>query len=304
MKNILLLILLVSSSLVSQPLTERYSAFGEMFVQQFSSAPFPHPLRVNGRVYGGKTFPAADHYSDSSVAIFVPKGFVPGKAVDIVVYFHGWYNNIDSACAQFALIEQFAGAKKNAVFVFPEGPKDSPDSFGGRMEEQNGLKYLIDDVLKYLKTKKKISHSTPGNIVLAGHSGAYHVISFCVLRGGLTKNISDVILFDALYGETEKFSYWLDHAKGRFVDIYTDSGGTKGESENLMSCLDAWKIPYTQKEERNITPAILRSNKIVFIHSELTHNEVVGARSQFQLFLSTSKLPPLGKMSKIARGTK
>ena len=300
----LLCIVVLASAAFSQPLTERYSAFGEMFVPQFSSAPFPHPLRANGRVYGGKTYPAAEHYSDSSVAIFIPKGFTPGKSVDIVVYFHGWNNNIDSACAQFALIEQFAGSKKNAVFVFPEGPKDSPDSFGGRMEEQDGLKNLIADVLRYLKEKKKISHLTPGNIVLAGHSGAYHVISYCVLRGGVTKKISDVILFDALYGETEKFSYWLDHAKGRFVDIYTDSGGTKWESENLMSCLDAWKIPYVQKEEHDITPGLLTSNRIVFIHSDLTHNEVVGTRKQFQLFLSTSKLHPLGKMSKIARGTK
>ena len=124
----------------SQPLTERYQHLGEMFVPQFSSAPFPHPNRINGHVYDDKTYSAQEHYSDSSVAIFIPKGFKPTEKINIVVYFHGWNNNIDSACAQFDLIEQFCESDKNAIFVFPEGPKNSPDSYGGRLEEKDGSK--------------------------------------------------------------------------------------------------------------------------------------------------------------------
>jgi hypothetical protein len=276
--------------LYSQPLTERYASLGEMFVPQFSSAPFPNPLREAGRVYDGKTYSAVEHYSDSSVAIFIPKEFKEGKAIDIVVYFHGWYNNIDSACAQFRLIEQFYEAQKNAVFVFPEGPKDSPDSFGGRMEEKDGLKNLVGDVLSYLKEKKKIASLEIGKIILAGHSGAFRVISFCLLRGGLTDHISDVILFDALYGDTEKFTYWIDHYKGRFVDIYTDSGGTKNETESLMADLDGWKIPYFATEEKLLQTNDLIDHRLIFIHTDLTHNEVIGVRNQFQEFLKSSAL--------------
>lgn len=280
---------LVCVSVISaQPLTERYSHLGEMFVPQFSSAPFPHPVRVAGRVYNKQTFSAEEHYSDSSVAIFIPNGFTPGTATDIVVYFHGWYNNIDSACAQFNLIEQFTEAKKNAVFVFPEGPKNSPDSFGGRMEEKDGLKNLVADVLKFLKQQRKIKTEKVGKIILAGHSGAYEVIAYSLMRGGLTKHISDVILFDALYGDTEKYSYWIDHYKGRFINIYTDSGGTKGESENLMKDLDGWRIPYFQTEEADLLIDQLKNHHCIFIHSDLQHNDVIGARSQFKQFLTTS----------------
>lgn len=283
------------STALSQPLTERYSGLGTMFVQQFSSAPFPDSLRSDGHMYGGKLYSAADHYSDSSVAIFVPNGFRKEKQTDVVVYFHGWNNNIDSACTEYRLIDQFSAAKKNAIFIFPEGPKDAPDSYGGRMERTNGLKLLLSDVMKFLRGKNLVGSEKIGKILIAGHSGAYHVISFCVMRGGMTSHISDVVLFDALYGETEKFAYWIDHYKGRFVDIYTDSGGTKYETQSLMADLDAWHIPYCSKEEHDLTLKDLKNNKNIFIHSDLVHNDVVAVRDQFQHYLETSSLPGIRK---------
>ncbi len=294
MKMFLLMFIGISVSL-SLSFPDRYSHLGEMFVPQFPSAPFPHPKRADGHTYNNQTFPADTHYSDSSVAIFIPKGYKAEKKTDLVIYFHGWYNNIDSACAQFQLIEQFAEAKKNAIFVFPEGPKDASDSFGGRLEEKDGLKNLVNDVLNYLKEEKKIKSASVGKIILAGHSGAYRVISFCLMRGGVTKNISDVILFDALYGQTEKYAYWIDHYKGRFISIYTDNGGTKPETENLMADLDGWGIPYFTTEESDLQTADLTKNRLIFIHTDLGHNEVIAARRQLQLFLSTSLLHEISR---------
>lgn len=294
MKLSRLILLLFSIGCVSaQTITKRYAHLGEMLIPQFSSAPFPHPKRANGHTYNNQTFPAEQHYSDSSVALFIPKGFSPKKRVDLVIYLHGWYNNIDSACAQFRLIEQFSDAMKNAVFVFPEGPKDAPDSFGGKLEDKDGLKNFVSDVVKYLKEKKKITRTNIGNIILAGHSGAYRAISFCLMRGGVTKNISDVILFDALYGQTEKFAYWIDHSKGRFITIYTNDGGTKNETENLRADLDGWGISYVGKEESEITTNDLKTNRLIFVHSELTHNEVIAGRNQFRDYLMSSKLEPI-----------
>ncbi len=281
---------MINRIISAQPLTERYSHLGEMFVPQLSSSPFPHPDRAQGRLYNNQTFSAREHYTDSSVAIFIPKGFKPTANIDIVVYFHGWYNNLDSACAQFKLIEQFAESKKNALFVFPEGPKDSPDSFGGRVEETGGLKNLVNDVLMFLKKKKRIRSTNMGKIILAGHSGAYRVISYALMRGGVTKNISDVILFDALYGQTEKFAYWIDNYKGRFVNIYTDSGGTKNESESLMADLKGWGKTFCAKEEKDLSLNDLKNNRLIFIHTELTHNDVLAVRRQFRDYLISSKL--------------
>ena len=284
------LIITVSGFSFSQHLTERYNHLGQMFVPQFSTAPFPHSERKNGHDYDGKTYSAQEHYSDSSVVIFIPKGFKTTEIIDFVVYFHGWNNNIDSACAQFDLIEQFCESNKNAIFVFPEGPKNSPDSFGGQLEEKNGLKNLIDDVLKYLSENTNFKSTNAGNIILAGHSGAYRVISFCLMRGGYTNNISDVILFDALYGQTEKYVYWIENFKGRFINIYTDQGGTKYETENLMQDFDGWNIPYFSTEENNLILKDLTDNRLIFIHTDLTHNEVISVRKQFRDYLKTSTL--------------
>lgn len=288
--KVLLVSIGLTAAVTAQSLIERYAHLGVMHVPSFSSSPFPHPKRAVGHSYGDRTFPAEWHYSDSSVAIFMPKGFVPHNTVDFVIYFHGWNNSIDSACAQFRLIEQFSEAGTNAIFVLPEGPKNAPDSFGGRMEEKDGLKNLIADVLKYLKIKNTISSATAGNIVLAGHSGAYRVIAFCLMRGGLTPNISDVIVFDALYGHTEKYAYWIDHFDGRFINIYTNDGGTKNETENLMTDLDGWQIPYRMFEDTVVTKSDLKTNRAIFIHTELSHNEVIASKNQFRDFLSTSRL--------------
>lgn len=257
---------------------------------QFSSAPFPAVERINGHVYNNQTFSYEEHYTDSSVAIFIPNGFKTGDATNFIVYFHGWYNNIDSACAQSKLIEQFSKSNKNAIFIFPEGPKNSPDSYGGRLEEKDGLKNLINDVTKFLTEKGKLNSPIVGNIILAGHSGAYRVISFCLMRGGLTENISDVFLFDALYGETEKYSHWIENYNGRFINIYTDNGGTKKETESLMDDLNGWGISYFKTEEKELIPDDLSKNKLIFIHTDLTHNEVIAVRNQFLNYLKTSKL--------------
>jgi hypothetical protein len=287
---IIILVLSFNQLSYSQSLTKRYKNLGEMFVPQFSSAPFPHPKRINGHIYNNQNYSAQEHYSDSSVAIFIPKWFRPTNKTDLVIYFHGWNNNIDSACTQFKLVEQFYESKKNAIFVFPEGPKNSPDSFCGKLEEKDGLKNLINDVLKSLTDKQKIKTNNVGKIILAGHSGAYRVISFCLMQGGLTRQISEVILFDALYGQTDKYLHWITNFNGQFIDIYTDNGGTKNETESLMKILDTGKISYFKTEESKLEMNDLKNNRLVFIHTDLHHNEVIAARKQFRKYLKESAL--------------
>jgi hypothetical protein len=288
-----ILVLVSINDLLSQSVAERYKNFGQIFLPQFSSAPFPHPKRLDGHSYKNQSFSFQEHYADCSVLIFVPKGFRPTQSTNIVVYFHGWYNNIDSACAQFKIIEQFSESNKNAILVFPEGPKNSPDSFGGKLEEKDGLKNLVTDVLKFLKKKRITTTAKVGNIILAGHSGAYRAIAYSVEQGGLTKNISNVILFDALYAETEKFLNWIQNYGGKFINIYTDNGGTVEETEKLMNDLDSMKIPYLKAGEKELTQIQLVNNRLIFIHTDLSHNEVIATRHQFRDYLKVSKVSSL-----------
>ncbi|MBL7991651.1 MAG: hypothetical protein JNN25_09460 [Candidatus Kapabacteria bacterium] len=269
---------------------------GESLMVQMKSAPFPHPKRAQGHTYDGKSYPAAQHYRDSSVMIFLPKNFHAVKTLDVVVYLHGWNNCIDTANEQFRLAEQFSESRRNAVLVFPEGPRFAPDSFGGKLEDSCGLQRLLSETLETLRRTKNIK-ARLGNMILAGHSGAYRGMAYMLLRGGVS--VREVWLFDALYGQTEKFAHWLEtdckRLRGRFVNIYTDAGGTKAETEKLMEDLTAWNVPFRVVEESDATIQIitkqdLKRSSAVFIHTDLSHNDVIAPRSQFRQLLETSCL--------------
>ena len=92
-------------------LPERYAGSGELIVTQLTSAPFPHPKRAEGHTYQKKLYPAAEHYTDNTVAIFIPKGFRETGQVDFVVHFHGWKNTVEGVLGQYKLIEQLVDRK-------------------------------------------------------------------------------------------------------------------------------------------------------------------------------------------------
>ena len=301
-----------SSAVESWP--TNYTAFGTLIVTQFVSAPFPHPKRAEGHKYHDQFFSAAEHYSNSDVAIFIPKGFRATHKVDFVIHFHGWNNTVAGTLQQFQLIEQFCASGKNAVLIIPEGPHNAPDSFGGKLEDTNGFARFMDEAVKTLRTsgvlmelerglqpastsigqaavkRPEVRAPEIGSIILSGHSGGYHVMAAILDHGGISEKIKEAWLFDALYGGTENFVAWQKNQSGRLLDIYTNHGGTKGESENLMATYKTNGVSFFAAEETNAVPDNLRTNKIIFLHTDLTHNEVIFRREEFAQFLKTSCL--------------
>ncbi len=293
MKTLLSLALLLAmpSFVRAAPsLEETYASQGRLILAQFASAPFPHPARAAGHTYDGKLYPTKDHYSDSTVAIFIPKGFRETERVDFVVHFHGWHNTVAGTLATFHLIEQLVASGKNAVLVVPEGPHDAPDSFGGKLEDAGGFQRFMAEVVATLRDRAsfKAKDFSVGRIILSGHSGGYHVIAGILERGGLAKNADEVWLFDALYGQTDSYLKWSDVTHGRLLNLYTDHGGTKDESEKLQQHLMARGTKILSPEETALKPDALKAAQFVFIHTDLGHNDVLDKRNQFELFLKTS----------------
>jgi len=285
-----LLLIAVAPAIYAQSGSERFAEYGQLIIVQLPSAPFPHPRRATGHTYGGRSYSVDAHYSDSSVAIFIPRGFRQAEATDFIVHFHGWWNNIDTTLGRYQLPQQLVESGKNAILVVPEGPRNAPDSFGGKLEDAGAFKKLIEDVIDVLVRQSKIKTRTIGTIILSGHSGSYRVISFVLMRGGIPEKIREVYLFDALYGQAEKYVYWLDHYQGKMINVFTDSGGTKEETELLMADLEGWGIPYLLKDEVGITPEDLHKHRLIFIHTDLDHEAVMHGRSQFLRYLSASCL--------------
>ena len=127
-------------------------------------APFPHPSRANGYAYAEnpadstirKFFPRHPHYDDSTAIVIIPQGFrlVQGGN-DLIIHFHGWWNEVDSVRKAFGLVEQLIASRKNAILVLAQGPFRAPDSRGGKMEDDDGLRRLVEEILQTLKMEKK-----------------------------------------------------------------------------------------------------------------------------------------------------
>jgi hypothetical protein len=292
-KRIVILFFVQSSlsfSVFAQESSKKFAEYGELWITQLSSAPFPHPRRALGHTYEKQLYPADKHYSDSSVALFIPRGFRQTESVDIVVHLHGWRNNIDTTLSRYKLPQQLYESGKNAILVVPEGPRNAPDSFAGKLEDAGGFKRFIADVVDFLFSRSIIKTHAVGKIVLSGHSGAYEGIAFTLMRGGIPEKISEVFLFDALYGETEKLTHWIDRFDGKLINIYTDSGGTAWETKALMEDLAGWGIPYVAKDESAFSSSDLKTNRLIFIHTDLRHEMVLSARMQFREYLKASGL--------------
>ena len=270
---------LLSSILVAQT--------GKIIRFTSTNAMFPDTARENGHDYNGKHYDAITNYSDSSVLIYVPEHFSPGKKINLVFWFHGWGNNIDSACKQYGLLDQFETSGRNAVFIFPEGPKNAPDSYGGKLEQASVFQQLTKEVVTKLAEKKLIKPVSnfridDYDISLAGHSGAYRVISRIINKNP----VSEVILFDAMYGGNDAYLQWLSVPEHRFINIYTKDGGTFDNSHFIMNKLtDSLHVSMVSVEEETVNEKLLRSNNKVFIFSKQAHNDVILYNRNWEQYL-------------------
>ena len=292
MKTLLLAACLIglgaSFSPAAESLSQRYSPYGDLILTQMVTAPFPHPARAEGHRYQDKFFPAEKHYHDSSVALFVPKGFKAGEAIDVVVHFHGWNGRLENVLAHYKLVEQFVASGKNAILIIPQGPLEASDSFGGKLEDADGFKRFMAEAMGILKRRGLVTGDHVGSIILSGHSGGYHVMASILAQGGLTERVKEVYLFDALYGQTEKFTNWFKTTNGKLIDLYTANGGTKVETEKLVSDLKRNQVKLWSGEESEGTD--LSKSRLIFIYTSLEHDDVVEKHQHFREFLKASCL--------------
>ena len=100
----------------------------------------------------------------------------------------------------------------------------------------------------------------------------------------------EVLLFDALYSELDKYTAWITQGKRHhFVHWFTNHGGGTDEmSDTMMKQLADAHIAYTLAEEAAVTPAILKANKILFVHSLREHNLIINNPDDLEAVLEGS----------------
>ena len=264
---------------------------GTLILRSFKNAPYPHASRAEGFTRGGVTYPAAEHYSDSTVGLFIPKDFHPGKRTDFVFHFHGHVNHVSQVIASYDLEGQMVKSGRNAILVVPQGPKDVPDSGGGHLElDPGGFQALVEEIAAYLAETGRIPSPAIGRIIVGGHSGGYATVSGILQRGGMNDHITDVLLYDSSYGELAGFADWIQGGSGRrLISIFTEH--LASANVQLMAMLTQRGVPFRVMLEPDATDDILRRRGALFLHTlDLAHNDVLGKKDTFARWLRTSGL--------------
>ncbi len=196
---------------------------GRWAIYRTPAAPFPHNARMNGfRAADGAYYPFKPNYADDSVVVVVPDGFKETEAgTNLIIHFHGHMNDNLGALEQYGMPQALIAGKVNALLVLPQGPYRARDSFGGKMEDEGGLRRLAEDVLETMKQEGVLKEARLNRVVVSAHSGGYRPAAFSLERGGLDGHITDVFLFDAFYGEQDKFLDWLKRSNGVLHAAYT-----------------------------------------------------------------------------------
>jgi hypothetical protein len=267
---------------------------GRTFVVPFASAPYPHASRANGHRYQGRLYDAAQHYSNSDVAIFIPQGWhAENDAVDLIVHFYGWKHDIAATLATYRLREQLVASRRNAILVVPEGPTNAPDSGFGKLElDDGGFQRFISDVLTWLQQSGISQTNRPGRIILTAHSGGYGGAGGVLTRGRMNDAITDVILFDSAYGYYDAFAAWARSPQHHLLSIFTDDTSTGNTA--LMGKLQAPAPNLYVWLADDMTLARLQTRQPTFIlTTSVAHDNLLQQYSWYSLFLQATALGEL-----------
>jgi hypothetical protein len=269
--------------------------YGDFLSVTLDSAPFPHAARNRGMQIDDAYYPLRPHYSSDQVKLFIPKGFLPKKVVDLVFFFHGWYSSADDAERAFDLTRQFAASGINALLILPETARYAPDSFAGKLEERGGFERFAKDLLEGLASKKYLRKALPGRIMLACHSGGYRAVAKVLEQGDLRGHVEEVYLFDALFGGHAMFYNWILAGRGRFVAVYSEEGDTLRNTDKFVASLRTASVPVEISEDAPGKAASALKSRITFLKSGNDHFGVISKTSQFQRLLASSGLgiPPM-----------
>lgn len=275
MKRVILsfLIMLITSNLNAQ----------KQFT--FSSGSSMFPLKITNPKY-----PNSDSkFNDNSCLVYVPKHFNKNKPWHFMLWFHGWNNNIQSTIEQFKLREQITLSGTNVILIMPEAVKNGNDSYCGNWEQTNYFNWFMEDVRLKLKSEKIVDNITAGNqLIISGHSGASRAL--VKVMDFSSTPIKSILMFDAIYSnETNIINYLKKSPSCKLINLHTSREACTSSTAKLIQLLQKEKINYLQKQDTDVTDAELRSNLILCLSSNLSHNDVPVSYNYLSRFLKASE---------------
>jgi len=193
----------------------------------------------------------------------------------MVIYLHG--NNATlqrDVITRQQIPEQVAASGLNAVLVAPQFAVDALDSSAGRFWEPDIFSKFLSEAADRLTTLYGDARVHPVflncPIVLAAYSGGYMPASAILLSRGVNDRLKGVMLFDALYGETDTFVDWIARQKSHAFFLSAYAASTHAQNLDLQRRLGERGI-----ETRQQLPQQFGPGAIVFLPAgeSLVHND-------------------------------
>ncbi len=224
----------------------------------------PSPAMMPGRVIREK-LRAGRHWrletEYGAVHVFRPRGYDPASA-GTLVYVHGYYNFVDEVWEQHRLLEQFAAARQNALYVVPEACYSNPDPV-----KWPDLNQLLDRVARL--TRERIPD---GQVVVVGHSGAFRTI----IPWLISARPDEVILLDGLYRSEAEFISWMSSSPGHVNHRLILVGFETADRTEvfLKKVRGAVLLDGVPVDVRDLKPA-QRYARVLYMRSPVGHMEMI-----------------------------
>jgi hypothetical protein len=214
-------------------------------------------------------------YNDRHVLLAASTDFNPNAPGAMVVFFHG--NNATLArdvVERQQTVRQLAQANLNAVLVAPQMAVDARDSSAGNFWRPGAFAQFLEEAdaklaSLYPQASRAAFRRMP--VILVAYSGGYLPAAYSLAYGGAGDRIRGVVLFDALYGEPDKFARWIESETGRAFFVSAYSGSSKGGNLEMQARLERNGV-----HTENSLPASLRPGVVAFIDAgDVSHDDFV-----------------------------
>jgi hypothetical protein len=212
----------------------------------------------------GGTYWEDQTYSDQRVLLHIPRGFDPRRPALMVVYFHGNEATLTRDVRERQQVpRQVTQSGLNAVLVAPQFAVNALDSSPGRFWEPGVFAQFIAEAGERLtalygdERARGAFHAAP--VVIAAYSGGYSPAAFVLHAGRVDGRLRGVVLFDALYGQFDKFADWLAKRPPAFF-VSTFGKAAREENTTLQHMLKERGVRF-----QNALPANLSRGSVTFV---------------------------------------
>ena len=212
----------------------------------------------------GGTYWEDQTYSDQRVLLHIPRGFDPRRPALMIVFLHGNEATLARDVRNRQEVpRQVAESGLNAVLVAPQFAVNALDSSAGRFWEPGVFAQFLAEAGERLTQlygddrARGAFHGAP--VVIAAYSGGYNPAAYILQSGHVDDRLRGVVLFDALYGQFDKFVDWLAKRPPAFF-VSTFGKASREENATLQRMLSERGVPF-----RTALPASLARGSVTFI---------------------------------------